>query len=158
MNTKRVLNKIFSRKIAALGSALYLALCPFPLLSENDAQTQFQQAGSYFDRGDYNEGFKWLKSAAEQGSAPAQYKLGIGYLNGKFIKQDRAQAVKWLQKAAEQNEANAQFELAICYLKGRGVTKDYNKCLNWLTKAALQGHQEARSVINDLAASLNKKN
>ena len=89
---------------------------------------------------------------ARAGDPEAQYEVGIMYLKGQGVEQDRQKAVEWLKAAAasgypladgklariEEQESKfeqlkaqadggdlgAQYELAMMYLKGRGVTAD----------------------------------
>jgi TPR repeat protein len=58
---------------------------------------------------------KWWRSAAEQGDAQAQSKLGLFYAQGsKGVGPPLdAEAVKWWHKAAAQGHANAQFNLGL---------------------------------------------
>jgi hypothetical protein len=80
-----------------------------------------------------------LTKAAEQGSAEAQNKLGIFYLeNRKF-----AEAMTWYLKAAEQNHPEAQFVLGLLHASGSGTKQDFSKSLDWFQQASRQGHGEA---------------
>ena len=54
---------------------------------------------------------EWLKKAAEQGGANAQYVLGLCYDNGEGVATDAVEAVKWYRKAAEQGDKKAQEKL-----------------------------------------------
>ncbi len=115
--------------------------------------------------------FKEHLENAKAGEADAQYELGIMYLKGQGVEQDRDKAVKWLQAAAksgysladvkltriEEQEAKfkqlrnsadrgdleAQYEVAMMYLKGRGVQTDETKGLAYLKKAADKGDAKA---------------
>ena len=59
---------------------------------------------------------KWLRKAAEQGLAKAQYNLGALLANGKDVERDMDEALKWIRKAAEQG-----YDLAKQALKRLGV-------------------------------------
>ena len=64
-----------------------------------------------FGRGitkDETQAVAWVRKAAEQGAAPAQFVLGLTYAEGKGIVKDESQAVTWFRKAAEQGFAPAQ--------------------------------------------------
>ena len=91
------------------------------------------------DAGDYAKAIEWFGKAVEQGSAPAQFHLGILYSNGRGVSQDYAKAAEWCQKAAEQGHAGAQSGLGFQYALGRGVSQDYAKAAEWFGKAAAQG-------------------
>ena len=46
---------------------------------------------------------RWLRLAAEQGNARAQYNLGDMYANGKGVPQDNVEAHMWLNLAASRS-------------------------------------------------------
>ena len=48
-----------------------------------------------------------IRTAAEKGLAQAQRNLGICYLNGEGVKEDKAQAKEWLKKAEAQGDTIA---------------------------------------------------
>ncbi|MGL6175739.1 MAG: tetratricopeptide repeat protein, partial [Vibrionaceae bacterium] len=54
----------------------------------------------------------WLRRAAEQGHAEAQYALGMWYAYGRGVEQDLQQAYAWLSTAAVAGQAQAIGELA----------------------------------------------
>lgn len=89
-----------------------------------------------------------MRQKAEQGYAPAQFKLCIMYFTGKGVKQDYAQARLWLQKAVEQGYAPAQSLLGRMYYNGQGVKQDYAQARLWLQKAAEQGYAGAQKALN----------
>jgi TPR repeat protein len=64
------------------------------------------------------DGVAWLRKAAEQGNADAQFDLGVMYDNGQGVPQDDKEAVVWLRKVAEQGPADAQYRLGLMYLIG----------------------------------------
>lgn len=85
-----------------------------------------------------------LQKLAEQGSAVAQYNLGIMYITGEGVLKDYAKAFQWYQKAAEQGHVEAQFNLGNKYYNGEGVSQDYAKAFQWYQKAAEQGYAKAQ--------------
>jgi uncharacterized protein len=115
--------------------------------------------------------FKEHMANAKAGDAEAQYELGIMYLKGQGVEQDREKAREWLTAAAasgyslaegklariEEQESkyeqlkssadngnvDAQYELAMMYLKGRGVTTNGRTALRYMQKAADQGDVRA---------------
>lgn len=54
---------------------------------------------------------KWLQLNATNGSASAQFSLGLHYLNGVGCESNRQQAVFWLNKAAAQGDMEASNKL-----------------------------------------------
>lgn len=84
---------------------------------------------------------------AEQGGAPAQYRLAELYagLQGDSgiypahgVPVDAAKAAEWTQKAAAQGYADAQLSLGHKYHYGGGVPKDDAKSQEWYQKAKEQ--------------------
>jgi uncharacterized protein len=67
---------------------------------------------------------KWVRKAAEQGHATAQYNLGLMYDTGYGVPKDLVEAVNWYRKAAEQGDAEAQYKLGVLFEGGQGVRKD----------------------------------
>lgn len=89
-------------------------------------------------------GMASLRKAAEQGSAEAQYRLGMDYDLGQGVPQDSAQAAIWYRKAAEQRNAVAQNNLGVLYKQGQGVSQNYTQSAVWFHRAAVQGYAEAQ--------------
>ncbi|MHC5135303.1 MAG: tetratricopeptide repeat protein [Planctomycetota bacterium] len=81
-----------------------------------------------------------LRTTADQGNAPAQYRLGEMYDNGEGVAADDTEAVKWYRKAAEQGHPGAQWQLGYKYEYGSGVAIDNVESIKWFRKAAQQGH------------------
>ena len=57
------------------------------------------------ERGDYATALQLLRPLAAQGSAQAQYKLGLMYQAGEGVSQNYAEAAKWFRKAADQGHS-----------------------------------------------------
>ena len=105
-------------------------------------------AGSADDSEDYENALR----LAEQGSASAQFNLGLMYDNGEGVPQDYKAAVKWYSLAAEQGDTSAQFQLGYMYHFGEGVIQDVVYAHMWLNIAASAGDNENRSSSRDLVA------
>jgi len=90
------------------------------------------------------ETIHWLKLAADQGYAPAEYELGRIYLYGRGIPADYQQALLWEKKAALQGERNAQRDLAFMYERGLGISANPREAALWNRKAAEQGEPQAQ--------------
>lgn len=56
---------------------------------------------------DPTEAARWLRMAAEQGHAVAQYGLGMLHVQGDGVSADAYEAVRWLQRAAQQGHDRA---------------------------------------------------
>ena len=85
-----------------------------------------------------------LIARAEQGSARAQFSLGVMYYDGQGVPQDYKEAVKWYRKVAEQGYAEAQYNLGVMYDNGQGVPQDDKEAVKWYRKAAEQGGADAQ--------------
>ena len=60
---------------------------------------------------DEQEAVVWIRRAADQGLADAQFILGLMHLKGKGVAQDPKQAAAWLCRAADQDHAQAKAAL-----------------------------------------------
>jgi TPR repeat protein len=149
---------IFHRYSTSARAALFALVCSLIHMPVN-AGDMWQQL------------FQENLARAEAGEADAQYEVGIMYLKGQGVEQDRGQAVHWLTaasksghepsaaklrrmedqqdkfqkllKKAEAGDTQTQYEVAMMLLKGRGVDKDEAQAAKWLSKAAEQGDEKA---------------
>ena len=85
--------------------------------------------------------------AATQKYPPAQFYLGISYLDGRGVFKDEKEAIVWYRKAAEQGLPGAQRDLGLCYEKGQGVAKDEKEAVAWYRKAAEQANPTAQLYL-----------
>jgi TPR repeat protein len=85
---------------------------------------------------DYGEAERWLRLAAAQDDAEAQFWLGTGYERGYFGAIDYREALKWLRKAAAQGLPDAQVCIGRMYQEGEGVPESNSLAANWFRKAA----------------------
>lgn len=118
------------------------------LANEEDVFAQASAAWGYREgygtAVDHVEAVKWVRKAAEQGFADAQYKLGVMYKYGWGVEQSYEKAAEWYLKAAKQGLAGAQYNLVRMYKNGLGVEQSAEEALEWLQKAANQ-----RRVLSD---------
>ena len=89
----------------------------------------------------------WLRTAAEQGDAEAQYWLATCYYMGDGVPADVVDTVEWYRKSAEQGFALAQCALGAQYLKGEGVPMDEEEGMRWVRKAVEQGNAEGQHFL-----------
>lgn len=94
-----------------------------------------------------------VQSAALQGDAKAQAKLGAMYILGSGVEKNEQQAAEWLLKAAEQGHVEAQVMVAAMYDRGLGLKNDVKIATQWYEKAAAQGHGASKAILgkNDVA-------
>lgn len=92
-------------------------------------------------------GMKFLRAAAEAGSAKMQTFLGDCYKLGHGIEVNQSEAFHWYQKAAEQGYARAQVIVGNAYKDGFVVPRDPSKAIRWYQKAAEQGLLSAQNNL-----------
>lgn len=102
----------------------------------------FYSGAGDFMPADDAESTRWMRKAAEQGLANAQFRLGLAYLSE--IGEARAQvnlgrltlggvgflqvysaAFQWFQKAAAQGNRDGQYWTGVCHYVGFGTTIDF---------------------------------
>ncbi|WP_085899521.1 tetratricopeptide repeat protein [Kiloniella majae] len=91
------------------------------------------------------DGATWVKLAAEQGYALAQYKLGNFYGDGYHgFPLDISKSLEWYRKSADQGHGPSAIFYAKHYLEGRGVPKDEKKYIDvlehYVTQEVLLAH------------------
>ena len=84
----------------------------------------------------------WLRRAAEQGHAEAQY-----YLGSTSDDDEQEEAVEWLRQAGEQGHVDAQFALAWKYRGTDGARPDAECAVTWFRRAAERGHADAQRLL-----------
>ena len=97
-----------------------------------------------------NDYVKSLRASAEAGSPEMQYRLGLIYYSGKFVKKDDAEALMWYLRASMQGNAPAQRELGGMYQLGQSAPKDFVEAYKWFELSAQGGEMwsvESRKVL-----------
>jgi TPR repeat protein len=97
-----------------------------------------------YERGDYAAALKIWRPLAEQGTAGAQYNLGVAYAEGRGVPHDDAEAAWWWRMAADQGHVWAQHNLGVAYRDGDGVPQDYAEAVSWFRLAVEQGDADAQ--------------
>ena len=113
-------------------------------VEQEDAETLFQKAKSYYEKQNYKESVKYLRKAADKGHVSAQNTLGVMYDKGYGVKQDYGEAVKWYRLAAEQDYDVAQCNLGFMYDNGHGVKQNYREAMRLYRLAADKGFVPAQ--------------
>lgn len=99
---------------------------------------------------DYDKAGVWLKLAAGQGLAEAQFELGKLYVEGAGVKKDYKKGMEWFLKAANQNNAKAQFNLGRIYEKGQVGEVNYNEAKRWYDRAVSLGDGNAAYNLGNM--------
>lgn len=87
------------------------------------------------DRIDMSIANNWFAKAASQNYLPAQYQLGVSYLNALGLKTDTTMAIQLLHQSAKQGYNPSQRKLAEYYYDNRS----FIKALEWYLTAAENG-------------------
>ena len=66
----------------------------------------------YFAAGDFVEGARYCRLAAEQGLTEAEYNMGCFYRTGRGVQRDVDEARRWFSRAAAKGFENAAINLA----------------------------------------------
>jgi len=113
------------------------------LLSLSTAHSAFAndlELGIYqLNRGEFKAAINEFKPLVVEGYAPAQYQMGLIYLNGNGVRKDPGQAFELFSLAADQNYPDAQFQLAVMYTDGIGVKQNKKMAFELTEKAAKKG-------------------
>ena len=99
---------------------------------------------------DPKEGFRWIKRAADQGSALGLVILSDAYKLGYGCTPNAAQAFKCAEMSAKKGSRMGMRALASCYDAGIGVKEDEIKALQWYLKAAEAGDALAMNMVGSL--------
>jgi len=101
---------------------------------------------------DYSKSVEVYRQAAADGSAEAQYNLGVMYSHGQGshggpagrVAVNKAEAVKWYKMSSEKGFSRAQYNLGVMYRDGDGVPRDFQEAHKWFLKAAEQDDWRAQ--------------
>lgn len=117
-----------------------------------DDAAAMRLADVYYRAGRAVDAVKWMKLAAERGSAAGQAGMGRAYTLGIGVPQDYSLALKYNQLAVDQNGAAGLNNLAFQYSHGFGVPVDPDKASKLFRRSAMQGDVFAQSALGNLYA------
>jgi localization factor PodJL len=88
----------------------------------------------------------WLERAADQGLAPAQFRLGGLYEKGIGVRKDLVRARDLYLAASQRGNGKAMHNLAVLYAEGvnGNGTPDYEAAVAWFRKAADRGIKDSQ--------------
>jgi uncharacterized protein len=127
---------------------LYTQAAEMGHIPSQNALGEFNSYGTYSVLKNPKKGVYWFEKAAKQGSARAQYSLGIIYMGNDGITQDDKKSFYWTKKAAEQGYTLAEYNLGGYYIMGKGVIKSLKDAAYWVKKAYEGGHDNAEKMWN----------
>jgi uncharacterized protein len=87
-----------------------------------------------------------LLEASHQGVAEAQFAVGILYMNGLGVAEDRVAAEDWFVRAAQSGFAGAQYELSLL-LQAKGESH-LVEAVDWLRRSVLNGFPPAQHLYS----------
>lgn len=92
-----------------------------------------------------------FRKAAEQGYAPAAYRLAKLYEKGSGgLKKSASEAMRWRRKAADMGITVAMFDVGVAYAQGHGVKRDRKEAAEWFRKAADRGSADAMANLGHM--------
>ena len=118
----------------------------------------FPKGGTPFEKGckfyfgkdvpvNYNKAHTYFKKSAKEDFAPAQYNLGIMYLNSQGVEKDIQKTISYFMLASDQGYVNAQVQLGNLYFNGEEMPKDMDKALSFYKDACKNGSQDACKMV-----------
>jgi len=92
-----------------------------------------------------------LETAANNGHAKSQVKLGKLYDNGMATGWGKPKiAFKWFMLAAQQGDKQGQYRVCKAYYKGHGVTRNRSEAKKWCTRSIGQGYSKAQRLLEKI--------
>jgi len=128
-----------------------------PLANAGNPEAQTRLGLMYFRgqgvREDDDAAFAWMRKAAVQGHAQAQYHLASFYAFGYGPPVDDEErdrmAARWYFESAQQGNADAQYVLGLLFLSGKGVVRSEDEARKWFARAANGGHADAQRFLSE---------
>lgn len=99
---------------------------------------------------DQAQAFKWYAKSADQGCAPAQFRLACMYWYGTGVPEDKMLAIDWLKKVVAQGVPEAQAMLGAIYLINDTPVTDIPRGLQLMNKAIQGGSLHAMQLLGSM--------
>ena len=112
-----------TRTICALTRIVVLTTAFLLLVSGNviAESNTYNQALDAYNNEDYKTALPIWRRLAAEGSADAQYALGVAYFKGEGVSRDLNDSMKWFEQAANSGNVQAMFNLGAAYWEGNGT-------------------------------------
>lgn len=133
---------------------LIFALFIAPISVADEAGNNYEKAKKYEVNGKLDRAVEAYEKAADAGHLEAQNMLGVMYLKGEGVEQDKQKARELFKNAAEEGLDIAQYQYAELLLQGEGG--DREKAIEWYRKAADQGHVISMTKLGEVYATDSK--
>lgn len=114
------------------------------------AFADYQKGLAAYENRDYAAAIKWYTLAADQGSAEAQFYLGLMHYQGHGTPQNYKSAVDFFTASAKKGLVDAQFNLGVLYDSGNGVALNHKTAFQWYLRAAKQGFAGAQTALGNM--------
>jgi TPR repeat protein len=94
--------------------------------------------------------FYWVKKAAEQNLAIANFNMGIFYNNGWGCDWNPFEGFKYFKIAAEGGMPEAQYLVGLIYTENLVVIRNLSAAYKWINKAAEQNYTSAQITLTEM--------
>ena len=102
---------------------------------------------------DFAKAYEWYRLAADAGDREAQFALGMMYMQGRGVAQNRAIGADYVEKAANQGQVDAMYHLGLHpRWKGRSASRIRRGPRRLLAAAAESGSPDAQYALAQLYA------
>ena len=110
-----------------------------PPASATQLEDEFRAATHLFDAGQTRRGAAALRRLAEDGYAPAQFRLAKMHEHGAGAVRDLSLARQWAERAARAGNIRAMHDVGVYYARGEGAPLDEALAFRWFREAASFG-------------------
>lgn len=121
------------------------------LAETGNADAQYEMGNWHSENGpkpDLTQSVAWLKKAAAQNHAKAQFLLGNAYDKGKGVPQNVNEAKGWYEKAAQKGETMAQHSLGLLlHPTSKSAVQNHAESFKWFQKAAANGYADSQFML-----------
>lgn len=107
----------------------------------------YRKGSEAYQRGDYKIALIEFRDLAAEGSATAQYNLGLMYEQGLGVPKDMAKAEEWYLRAADQGKPEAEYRIGLMLESRIDGTRDLKSARVWFRSAAEKGVAAAQFRI-----------
>ena len=119
--------------------------------TRGDVVAQFSLGAMlYYSSDDTAQAISWLRKAAAQKYAPAEFHMGQLHDFGFGVTQNDGEALVWYRKAAEHGSAAGQRAVGDFYRKGRGVRANATAAARWYRRGADGDDIRAQYQLGDM--------
>ncbi len=161
--------KNFKHKIlpVIIGSLLLIGCASTPmkklttaemLVAQPNKYAQFKKAEEAMRGASRDKAIQFYRQAAQEGYAPAQFKLASNYHFGySGFSEDYGKAYYWYQQASNQGHAKAARRIGYMYDRGQGFKRDAEKAFYWHKLAFQRGNKHSQTDMFRLKSELYKR-